>query len=205
MFKRVAKRARKREQEADLGLDEETKQVLGLQDTDSDESLDSNSDSESHSEESDPGSESHGEELDPESELSDVDGPPMSVMAAATDPLYDLPSATSLTTDLRACVICPGKLIKNTQMAQTHLKSKAHLRRLQRYTAEVSKRASSGKGLGTDDPRDILGNMSGSVDYGAPVGTSKRSQRRTQRKDRKAKRRKILHEKKRQVPTDTSK
>jgi hypothetical protein len=86
----------------------------------------------------------------------------------------------------------------------------AHLRRLERYTAEVSNRASSGKGLGTDDPRDILGNMSGSVDYGAPVRSpawthtvivflihsfqgdaSKRSQRRMQWKVRMAERKKI--------------
>ena len=68
--------------------------------------------------------------LHKESEFSDVedevdgneDGPPMSVMAATTDPIYDLPN-TPQALDLRACIICPGKVIKNPKMAEAHLKS----------------------------------------------------------------------------------
>ena len=37
MFKRVQKRQRKQEKEEELGLDSEIKEVLGLQDTDSEE------------------------------------------------------------------------------------------------------------------------------------------------------------------------
>ena len=38
MFKRIEKKAKKRKRDEKLGLDDEAKQVLGLQDTDSDES-----------------------------------------------------------------------------------------------------------------------------------------------------------------------
>jgi hypothetical protein len=162
----VAKRERKREREEELGLDEETKQILGLQDTDSDESLNSDSDSESddHSdidsgtdeeidgedadltgnllhERKHPGhrlgalsdsagtyGESHSESeqsdamSEGDAEADDEDGPPMSVMAATTDPIYDIPGAPA-TQDLRACIVCPGKIIKNSMMAKTHLES----------------------------------------------------------------------------------
>lgn len=212
----MEKRERKREKEEELGLDEEMKQILGLQDTDSDESLDSGSDSKSDAD-SDDGSGSDedidgdltgylvherkrlGHSLDSESDHSDAvnrsdiesddeGNPPMSVMAATTEPIYDIPGAPA-TQDLRACIVCPGKVIKNLMMAKTHLESnvscmgflsyklvsmldndlpKAHRRRLQRYTAEVSKRASSAEGLNTNDPRDILRDMSGTAN-GAQV------------------------------------
>ncbi|CCO32454.1 hypothetical protein BN14_06514 [Rhizoctonia solani AG-1 IB] len=38
MYKRINKRIRKKEKEEELGLDDETKEILGMQDTDSDES-----------------------------------------------------------------------------------------------------------------------------------------------------------------------
>ena len=270
-----------------MGLDEDMKQVLGLQDTDSDESLDSSSDSESDNHSAvdfdseeidgedaaltghldrkrkrptrslDSASDSDGiheesEYSDLEEELDDDDddktGPPMSVMAATTDPIYDIPNSPQ-TLDLRACIICPGKVIKNQKMAKVHLESsvstldflsycslglfsaltcdfwKAHRRRLQRYAAEVSKRTSSREGLNTDDPRDILRDMSGTANYGAQVrpvaltdgvilflnvcgsqvGTSKRSQRRTQWKDKQAERRRSKKEKRKKVVMDKSK
>lgn len=131
------------------------KQVLGLQDTDSDESFDSSSDSESddHSDvEPDTGEEVDGEspnfankgkhldsifEFDgirEESNYSDVeaeadgdededeDTPPMSVMAATTNPIYDLPNSPP-TQDLRTCILCPGKVLKNSEITRMHLAS----------------------------------------------------------------------------------
>ena len=52
MFKRVEKRIWKKEKEEELGLDSEMKEVLGLQDTDSEES-DSSSDNDSDGSDSD--------------------------------------------------------------------------------------------------------------------------------------------------------
>jgi hypothetical protein len=152
------------------------KQVLGLQDTDSDESLDSSSDSDSGND-SDLGSisgeESDDEETDhirpapntslkrkrsaaglhaqsdsdgspgegelsglegpdtdsSEDDMDDDDGPPMDVMSATTNPIYDVPGAPS-TQDIRACVVCPGKLLKNTKMAKVHVESTVSIQRL---------------------------------------------------------------------------
>jgi hypothetical protein len=52
MFKRVSKRIAKKEEEEALGLDADMKEVLGLQDTDSEESESSSNESDSHSEDS---------------------------------------------------------------------------------------------------------------------------------------------------------
>lgn len=143
------------------------KQVLGLQDTDSDESSDSSSDPESdinsglHSfsgEDSIGGEDSVGHEqalkrkrsahalhsksdfdgIPGEDRLSDLagfnadtndsedglddDGPPMGVMSATTNPIYDVPG-TSSTQNFRACIVCPGKLLKHTKMVEVHLES----------------------------------------------------------------------------------
>lgn len=143
------------------------KQVLGLQDTDSDESLDSGSDSESddsadigsdtdedidaggadltgnlvrkrkHSaRNSDSSSDSNYDHEDLDSvpgqsgtrrerdvDLNEEEVPPMSVMAATTDPIYDIPSALP-TQNIQACIICPGKVIKTPKDAREHLESK---------------------------------------------------------------------------------
>jgi hypothetical protein len=50
MFKRVAKRVKRKEDEEALGLDEDMKEALGMHDTDSDESESDSSGDESNSE-----------------------------------------------------------------------------------------------------------------------------------------------------------
>jgi hypothetical protein len=58
MFKRVAKRVKRKEEEEALGLDEDMKEALGMHDTDSDESeSDSSEDDDSQSEAGSDGTE----------------------------------------------------------------------------------------------------------------------------------------------------
>ncbi|KAI0749437.1 hypothetical protein C8Q80DRAFT_1162032 [Daedaleopsis nitida] len=150
MFKRIEKKIRKKEKEEELGLDEDMKEMLGMNaDTDSDES-DSSSDSENDEndeegmgldasdgeEESDAGAEDDEEgdehegdeeqvlESEPESDDEDEE-PPMSVSEALQNPLY----VVSLEPEVRACIVCPGKLLKNPVMIDVHMKSGAHTRR----------------------------------------------------------------------------
>jgi hypothetical protein len=136
MFKRVQKRQRKQKKEEELGLDSEMKEVLGLQDTDSEESNSSSDDSSnasrSDSDEQDAmdaGSDTDvGADDDEENVLesgeegseSDDEIPPMSVTEAVTDPLY----LVSMDPDIRACILCPGKLLKNPRMSDIHKASK---------------------------------------------------------------------------------
>lgn len=133
MFKRVQKRQRKQEKEEELGLDSEMKEVLGLQDTDSEES-DSSSDEGSSGSEDEGGDAEGGENAgeDPEQMLDeeDEDGsqtsdeedefPPMSVTEAVSDPLY----LVSMDPEVRACILCTGKHLKNPRMADVHKSSK---------------------------------------------------------------------------------
>lgn len=130
MFKRVQKRQRKQEKEEELGLDSELKEVLGLQDTDSEESDSGSDDSSDESGSEDEGDaiasgEEDQEELeemesDAEDSAEEDEIPPMSVMEAVSDPLY----VVSLDPDVRACILCPGKLLKNTRMSDIHKASK---------------------------------------------------------------------------------
>ena len=155
MFKRVEKRIRKKEKEEELGLDEDMKEMLGMHaDTDSDES---SSDSEDNSEnegrgpveqgdegEGDDGSEDEEEEHDEEAQDEEESGlesdseeedeePPMSVSEALQDPLY----LVSLEPEVKACVVCPGKLLKNPTMIEVHLKSGVRIPPLQITTAQL--------------------------------------------------------------------
>lgn len=161
MFKRVARRQKRKEEEEDLGLTEEMKEVMGMQDTDSSES-DSNSDDNSDSDsegsgedipklkgqkrkrgvenEEELGSEltegSEGEDGELEGELEEDDGeeegqdeeegesdedeePTMSISAALQNPLH----VVSLDPEIRTCVVCPGKLLKNAKMIEVHMAS----------------------------------------------------------------------------------
>lgn len=133
MFKRVAKRQRRQERDEAMGLDAETKEVLGLQDTDSEDSYSEDSDSESGDESAteDIGAvddeDTHGDgsdedefvDMDNGSDVSDDGGPPLSIQAALDDPLYII----SLELDIRACITCPGKLLKNPTMCEVHRSS----------------------------------------------------------------------------------
>lgn len=133
MFKRVQKRRQKKEEEEELGLDEDMKEVLGIQDTDSEES-DSDSDDESslgnhseeeldHSEDEEAGQEELGSDAEngADSEDDSSQEPPMSVKEAIHDPIY----LVSLEPDVSKCVVCPGKLLKGSKMIQLHRTSNA--------------------------------------------------------------------------------
>lgn len=124
MFKRVEKRRRKKEEEDELGLDEDTKEVLGMQDTDSDES-NSDSDSDSDSGGSDVGEDINGngdEEVENDAEGGDeeddseAENPEITVQDALDDPVYLI----SLDPDVKACIVCPGKLLKHAKMIEVH-------------------------------------------------------------------------------------
>lgn len=137
MFKRVEKRRRRQEKEEALGLDSDLKEVLGLQDTDSDES-DSSSDDQSDASDvegdeaapEDSGAEAAGAEdedvgsadsSDDEDEVNEI--PPMSVTEAVRDPVY----LVSLDPEIKACILCAGKALKNPVMADVHKASKVCL------------------------------------------------------------------------------
>ena len=121
MFKRVDKRRRKKEEEQKLGLDEEVKEIFGIQDTDSEES---DSDSDPGDGEEEPEEENSGadEEIDPGEDEDDAEeDPSITVSQALKDPLY----VVSVLPDVKACIVCPGKLLKTVKMVQLHRTSNA--------------------------------------------------------------------------------
>ena len=128
MFKRVDKRRRKKEEEEKLGLDEEVKEILGFQDTDSEES-DSDSDSdggEGEEEEEEEESVADDEEMnsgeeEEDDEEEEEEDPSITVGQALKDPLY----IVSVLPDIKACIVCPGKLLKSVKMVQLHRTSNA--------------------------------------------------------------------------------
>jgi hypothetical protein len=125
MFKRVEKRRRKQEEEEELGLDEDMKEVLGMNDTDSDESeSDSDSDSDGNEAEEEAQEEDAGEADEDEDSSDEEDAaeePPISVREALKDPVY----VVSLQPNIKACIVCPGKLIKSAEILTRHRESKA--------------------------------------------------------------------------------
>lgn len=56
-------------------------------------------------------------------ESEDEGEPPMSVSEALQNPLY----IVSLDPEVRECIVCPGKLIKNAVMGEVHIKSNVRL------------------------------------------------------------------------------
>lgn len=142
MFKRVLKRKIRQEREEELGIDSEMKEVLGMQDTDSDESDSSSDEGDSEAEAEEQGSDEESE-VDDEAEDDEEDGseeeldeaesvpeesdsdneaqlPQMSVTDAVSEPIY----LVSLDSEIKACILCPGKLLKNSTMADVHRSSK---------------------------------------------------------------------------------
>jgi hypothetical protein len=152
MFKRVARRIKKKEEEEALGLNEDMKEVLGMHDTDSDESdSDSSSDAASSSadEEDDTAPatakrkhDAVGRDDESDSEESGVDvaqfteedadevdeleedvesdeeteEAPMTLEQALRDPIF----IVALQPEEKACLVCPGKLLKNAVMVDVH-------------------------------------------------------------------------------------
>jgi hypothetical protein len=152
MFKRVEKRRRRQEEEDDLGLDAEMKQVLGIQDTDSEES---------DSDSSDDGGSNDGEGMDFEGFGGSADEEDGSAEEESADEEeYDSDgslqvdaknypaSALSLTVKqvladsiipapedpmLNFCILCPQKTLRNPSMVQVHRSSNACALSLQLY------------------------------------------------------------------------
>ncbi|KAI0951184.1 hypothetical protein AcW1_008295 [Taiwanofungus camphoratus] len=186
MYKRVENKRKKQEKEEELGLDAEMKEVLGLHDTDSDESSSSGDDSSGEEgqdeflpgmidkgdegEDEDEAEEEEETEDDGDSEDDDVESP-MSVPEALNNPLYTV----SLEPDVKACIVCPGKLLKNTIMAEVHQASQAHIRRYTRFTQKASK-------AGPDiDVRDLVESRPSAKAESSVGALSKRAQKRKAR------------------------
>lgn len=119
MFKRADKRRRKKEDEEKLFLDQEMKEILGIQDTDSEES-DSDSD-EGEEEERATNEEMNSGEEEEDEENDEEEDPSITVSQALKDPLYII----SILPDVKACIVCPGKLLKSVKMVQLHRTSNA--------------------------------------------------------------------------------
>jgi hypothetical protein len=119
MFKRVDKKRKKREEEEELGIDEEMKEIMGLNDTDSEESASDSDDDSDVGEDLEEDLEEAGDDNGGDAEDTDEgddDEPPMSLSEALRDPVY----VVSLEPDVRACLLCKGKVIKGTPMSQIH-------------------------------------------------------------------------------------
>ena len=119
MFKRVDKRRRKKEEEDKLGLDEEMKEILGIQDTDSEESESESDDDDDEEEE--PEGDVDGELVGEDEDEEEEEDPSITVSQALKDPVY----IVSILPDIKACIICPGKLLKSVKMVQLHRTSNA--------------------------------------------------------------------------------
>ncbi|KAJ7455214.1 hypothetical protein B0H11DRAFT_2287596 [Mycena galericulata] len=189
MFKRVEKRRRKQEEEEELGLDAEMKDVLGINDTDSEES---ESDSESDGEDAEGGGtegeadeEEEEEESDDSSEDSDAaEEPPISVEEALRDPVY----IVSLQPDVKACIVCPGKLLKSTEVLNTHRASKAHERRWRQFIA-FAKSSDAEPSANAWDVLKLRAEQQPKLSLATPSTVSKRSEKREKQKAKVAARR----------------
>lgn len=129
MFKRANKHLKRKQEEEELGIDGDVKAVLGLNDTDSDESeSDSDSSDDSSEDEAADDDEQASESGNASSEEDEAEGveaekqeeaPLMSVQEALTDPIYELPRRAGV----KACIICPSRVLKTPKMVETHLNS----------------------------------------------------------------------------------
>ncbi|KAG6900604.1 hypothetical protein C0993_007827 [Termitomyces sp. T159_Od127] len=123
MFKRVKRRQRKKEEEEELGLDEDMKQVLGMNDTDSEESASDTDDSESGSSE---GSRYEGvyvsneervfEQIEGEESEKETSLPVITVQEALRDPVYVI----SLKPNVKGCILCRGKFFRDVKTVEVH-------------------------------------------------------------------------------------
>lgn len=142
MFKRVEKKLARRKKEEELGITEEIKGAIGLNDIDSDDSSSDEGEASSSSStpkisskrklsldddeldaSSDPGSERQVSGVSDDSEGGDSDddepGVQMTVEEALHNPLY----IVSIQPDIRGCIVCPNKVLKNDVMTSVHTRS----------------------------------------------------------------------------------
>jgi len=129
MFKRVEKRLKRKQHEDELGIDEEIKDILGLNNTDSDESSsdDDSDDDPSHGdllEDEDTGLDGADENLDSADRENDP-GADERALITVSEALNDPVFVVSLDPDIKECIICPGRLLKGPVMVEKHKSSNA--------------------------------------------------------------------------------
>lgn len=111
MFKRVEKRIKRREKEDALGITDEANQLMGTPDTDSDESIDSDSESDVLASRKRKRGDEY-ESSDPYKNEETTEAITIPVRDALMNPVQEM-----------ACVLCPGKTIKHSEMERVHLDS----------------------------------------------------------------------------------
>ncbi|KAI6155206.1 hypothetical protein BKA82DRAFT_991906 [Pisolithus tinctorius] len=149
MFKRVERRRKRRGDEEKLGLDEETRELLGFNETDSDESeteTESGEDNQAGDDLVSVLSGEHDSEGDIDEDEDEDEESPISIEEALKDPVYLI----SIDPTVYGCVLCRGKIIKNADMAAVHKGSIAHKRHYDRFKALASTANS------TDNAWDIV-------------------------------------------------
>lgn len=137
MFKRVEKKLARKKEEEELGITEEIKDAVGLNDLgDSDDSTSDESEASSssstpripskrkHLSEEDPddgsfGGHGSGGASDVSGEDEDDYGFQMTVEEALNNPLF----IVSIQPDIRGCIVCPRRVLKNDTMISVHMKS----------------------------------------------------------------------------------
>jgi len=127
MFKRVTKRAKRREQTEQLGVADK---ISGMEDTDSAES---DSDEGSSDEEQSGDAAGHKKILGGHEEHLNLDG--ITDEEASDEETTGLSSMTvkealKCSIEDTSCILCPGKNLKNAQMEHEHLQSKVCLQRM---------------------------------------------------------------------------
>ncbi|EJU04982.1 hypothetical protein DACRYDRAFT_20551 [Dacryopinax primogenitus] len=169
MYKRVAKRIERHEREEKLGITEEEKEILGLQDTDTDESESSDSDEGSDKEdaegfevgseldEMDERPQENGDDetdSDDDESLSDI-VPAVTVEQALKSPLYTFLGDTKT----EGCFVCPGKFLASRNASELHVKSSSHKRRFRRFQAYVDDAQKKGDALAGAEASEIVQKM----------------------------------------------
>ncbi|KAF8630786.1 hypothetical protein AX15_002717 [Amanita polypyramis BW_CC] len=191
MFKRVEKRLKKREQVERLGIDDETRDILGLNDIDSSES-DSGSelsgsdvnvfqdDVESSDDEDERGSDEEDET--PSHFAFQI----FTAQQALEEPIYAHPTQRNA----HLCAICPGKTLVSLQSIVQHQASKAHVRRSNNIT-KLAALPENADGSLTDLLQQLYGGPRPGSQPQEGGGTSKRAEK----KQKAAARRKVEREK----------
>ncbi|KZP00501.1 hypothetical protein CALVIDRAFT_533510 [Calocera viscosa TUFC12733] len=170
MYKRIAKRIERHEREDKLGITEEEKEILGLNDTDSDESDSEESDDQGDDSEASVDGEDNSAELeislrdaqesDHEDEEDEIESlgdliPPMPIDQALKSPLYDFLA----TAKGQGCVICPGKILASENAANLHINALSHKRRLKRFQIYIAEARKKGEAMDTVDASVIVQKM----------------------------------------------
>ena len=151
MFKRVEKRLAKKREEEELGITEEIKEAVGLNGLDSDDSTSDESEASSSSstpqvpskrkrpfeEELDDGSDSAFGGCSSSASADEFDEDEPDVQMTVEEVLHNPLFITSIQPDIRGCVVCPRKVLKNDTMVSVHTMSQVSPK-VPRVTAEVS-------------------------------------------------------------------